>query len=496
MPINVFGNSSNNSDNKIDTSLFVQKPYLRTNYIESNIEEDIDLKNQFRNKNLPDPVSNREACSKNYVDNLINDPSIIKNTEHIDLNDRIITNASFIQVNQLPQIDSHLTAKPYLDNAISDAIDESSLLILDPDEKMEQDFIILNSTLTSPKTILEIPTKNYVDNKINDSIIMKNTHHVDFNDKILDNVHSIKVNSYPTLDEQLTPKSYVDNFVYDRVDEASMLRLETKEMLHLDDKLDSILLNSSLTSPRTIIELPTKSYVDSLHGENELSRRDLGLDFYDESSTLVRFNQTLQNYLKVSVGNDTYNLTKYNKISITDITEKNFPNSGNALLQKWKIYFNNKNNQSRISDIIKSTKTNNPTGFSGATSLSPLGDAFMYIETSSNNHGPNVFVSWERTDIIQTSNIAFYYNRFSILTNDNLKNMGRFRIQLLLDDDTWSTQYTIDKNTQYSDSESEWKLLHLDFTVENYGIKLTLDQIDTAHSDMGFSNIKIRHFVY
>ena len=45
MPINVFGNSnSNNNDNKFDTSLFVQKPYLRTNYIESNIEEDIDLK--------------------------------------------------------------------------------------------------------------------------------------------------------------------------------------------------------------------------------------------------------------------------------------------------------------------------------------------------------------------------------------------------------------------------------------------------------------------
>ena len=49
--MNVFGNSSNNSDNKIDTSLFVQKPYLRTTYIESNIEEDIDLKNQFRIKN-------------------------------------------------------------------------------------------------------------------------------------------------------------------------------------------------------------------------------------------------------------------------------------------------------------------------------------------------------------------------------------------------------------------------------------------------------------
>ena len=75
MPINVFGNSSNNSDNKIDTGLFVRKPYLRTNYIERIIEEDINLKNQFRIKNLPDPISLGEAASKNYVDNLINDSS-------------------------------------------------------------------------------------------------------------------------------------------------------------------------------------------------------------------------------------------------------------------------------------------------------------------------------------------------------------------------------------------------------------------------------------
>ena len=34
MPMNVFGNSnSNDNGNKIDISLFVQKPYLRTIYI-------------------------------------------------------------------------------------------------------------------------------------------------------------------------------------------------------------------------------------------------------------------------------------------------------------------------------------------------------------------------------------------------------------------------------------------------------------------------------
>ena len=119
----------------------------------------------------------------------------------------------------------------------------------------------------------------------------------------------------------------------------------------------------------------------------------------------------------------------------------------------------------------------------------------MYIETSSNNQGPNVFCSWERADIIQITNITFYYNRYSILTNDSLKAMGRFRIQLLLKDNTWNTQYTMDKNTNYSNASTDWSLLNLDFTIENYGIKLILDQIDTAHSDMCFSNITITHSV-
>ena len=189
MPIYVFGNSnSNNSDNKIDTSLFVQKPYLRTSYIESKKEEDIDLKNQYRIKHLPDPISIREAASKNHVDNKFNDPSILKNTEHFDLNDRNFTNARFFQVNQIPLIDSHLTAKLYVDNAISDSVDESALLRFDPDEKLKQESVNLNSILTSLKTIIELPTKNYVENKFKDPSIIKNRYHVDFNDKNIDNV--------------------------------------------------------------------------------------------------------------------------------------------------------------------------------------------------------------------------------------------------------------------------------------------------------------------
>ena len=162
MPINVFGNSSCNSDNKIDTSLSVQKPYLRTNYIEANIEEDLHLKNQLRNKNLPDPISIRETCSKKYVDNLFNDPSIIKNTAHIDLNDRNITNGRFIQVNQLPQIDSNLTAKLYVDNAI----DESSFVRKNQDNNfIKYSLTIINSNTWNKQAEKdnEVITEAYLD---------------------------------------------------------------------------------------------------------------------------------------------------------------------------------------------------------------------------------------------------------------------------------------------------------------------------------------------
>ena len=74
--------------------------------------------------------------------------------------------------------------------------------------------------------------------------------------------------------------------------------------------------------------------------------------------------------------------------------------------------------------------------------------------------------------------------------------MGRFRIQLLLEDNTWSTRYIIPINDRYSDTSAEWTLVSLNFTVEDYGIKLTYDQIDTAHADMCFSKITITHSVF
>ena len=111
---------------------------------------------------MPDPISIREICSVNYVDNLFIDPSIVKNTEYIDLNDRNITNARFIQVNQWPQIDSHLTPRLYFDIAV----DESSLVR----NNQDNDFGNYNSTniniitlKTQAKSDNQVITKVYVD---------------------------------------------------------------------------------------------------------------------------------------------------------------------------------------------------------------------------------------------------------------------------------------------------------------------------------------------
>ena len=61
-------------------------------------------------------------------------------------------------------------------------------------------------------------------------------------------------------------------------------------------------------------------------------------------------------------------------------------NVGGCLLPYWKTVCSDKSNSGKIQNFTKSTKTDSPTENSGAKSLSPVGSAFMYIETSSNNH--------------------------------------------------------------------------------------------------------------
>ena len=77
--------------------------------------------------------------------------------------------------------------------------------------------------------------------------------------------------------------------------------------------MDSITVNRN---PSSNNELANKKYIDC-----ELDK-----------STGLRLDKTLQNYIKVSVGNDTFNLAKNDKIQNTDTTIIKTPNSGGYLL--------------------------------------------------------------------------------------------------------------------------------------------------------------------
>ena len=148
-----------------------------------------------------------------------------------------------------------------------------------------------------PKALKEIPTKIYVGKKFNDPSIIKNTAHVEFNDKNLDNVRFVKFNSMPAVGEHLTAKYYVNRAVFHSVNESSLLGLDPDEKLKRDQQ-DSMNLNSTLTSPKRIIEWPNKSYVDSLHEINR-NRRDLSSVYNDQDNEFD--NTKLTNLDSVSV---------------------------------------------------------------------------------------------------------------------------------------------------------------------------------------------------
>ena len=143
---------------------------------------------------------------------------------------------------------------------------------------------------------MELLTKSYVDSRLNDPSKIRNNTHVDFNDKNLDSVRFVKINSMPAVREHLTPKFHVDH----ATSESSLMRLDPDEWLKLEEQ-DSIILNSSLTSPKAIMELPSKSYVDSLHEINR-SRPDLSSVFNDQEKEID--NNKLTDLDSVTVNRD------------------------------------------------------------------------------------------------------------------------------------------------------------------------------------------------
>ena len=194
------------------------------------------MKNQFEIKNLPCPQKISDAVCKSYVDNSYNDSSIAKNTTHIDLNDKNITSARFIQVNHLPQIDSHLAAELYVDTAI----DEPSLVRNNRDNVFENNNLTKKNSITVNTQAVndnQVFTKAYVDqfDQENErsrrdlgidffdelSDLVRNNKDKDLNIEKLTNLDSLIGNREPTLDDEMAIKNFID----DELDNNTILRI-------------------------------------------------------------------------------------------------------------------------------------------------------------------------------------------------------------------------------------------------------------------------------
>ena len=74
------------------------------------MEEDVDLKKQYRTKNLPAPIILQETATKNYIDN------VFKNDT--DRNDVELEIINFVKVDYQAAFNQHLSPKIYVDNII------------------------------------------------------------------------------------------------------------------------------------------------------------------------------------------------------------------------------------------------------------------------------------------------------------------------------------------------------------------------------------------
>ena len=67
--------------------------------MESNFEENIDLTNEYRIKILPDPIGNKDAASKNYIGNAIDETSLVRKNQYDDFNNQNLTAINSISLN-------------------------------------------------------------------------------------------------------------------------------------------------------------------------------------------------------------------------------------------------------------------------------------------------------------------------------------------------------------------------------------------------------------
>ena len=99
-----------------NTSSSVSKSYIKANYIEEDMEEDIDMKNQYRIKNHPTPNNLDDCVSKRFTDsNYVKitdfDANSIVRNRNMNFNSVTFTDLDSIYVNRDPSFDLEPSTK-------------------------------------------------------------------------------------------------------------------------------------------------------------------------------------------------------------------------------------------------------------------------------------------------------------------------------------------------------------------------------------------------
>ena len=451
-----FGRATSNTSTSASN---VTRSYIRANYIESNLEEDIDMKNQFKILNLPNPTLLQDPATKYYVDNKTVDlvpnsefdnTTIVRTNKNNNFNGNTITGCESVYVNRDPQYDLELSTKQYTDTLIDESsivrnnkdiifsksislntdptkqfddyeidnilpksvitefittsIDEFSLLRLHQDEKLDHsDYITLESNLTVPKTILYIPLNNNLARTDRDN---------DFNNHIITNVGD------PINDSDAVNKRYVDSGL--------------KQDGIVSDTSDIVPIVINTTNGELSFQLATKQYVDKF--------------MYDEFQTILVFTN----------------------------------NTGTNLWLDWVLEV--AAGMSSLAGFFKSSNTGTSSTGTGPDldGLPPIGDYYAYIEASNPNNGSDKYASITYTKHENITKINFWYHRKGT-------SMCQFRIQYRTLDDKWIDQFTFPRLEQ-SDG---WEFLEETILEDNKGIRFYFDEILSFESDMAFSNITV-----
>ena len=132
----------------------------------------------------------------------------------------------------------------------------------------------------------------------------------------MNKISHITLNSETTHNNHAVTKSYLDS-----VSENISYKLDLSTVLKKQDReFDSNKL--------TTLDSITAKWNPTI--DNEVSNKNY-LYYELNKSTILRFNQSLRSYFKVTVENTDYILAKHDRIQITDRTSTEYPNQGGYL---------------------------------------------------------------------------------------------------------------------------------------------------------------------